>query len=242
MKAPRLLPNGDAAISVDFGNEIDVRLNARVHALDKALQARALPYVVESVPTYRALMVHFDPVLVDHEELRSILFELATQTVSEKKARQRWRVPVAYGGAFGADLEAISAFAGLDSEAFISAHLEKVYTVLMLGFLPGFCYLGGLDPRLAMPRREQPRLKIPPSSISIGGAQTAIGSVEGPSGWHLIGRTPVIPFMTSWKPVFMFEAGDEILFSRISDAEWLKLSAAAQHGEPIAEPLIAGSS
>ncbi|SRR5579871_1407746 len=235
--APRLLANGDAAISVDFGNRIDVNLNERVHALDKALKTRDLPYLIETVPTYRALMVHFDPVTVDYHELCSILTELAGQTVQKEAAQRRWRVPVAYGGEFGEDLDVIAAHAGLSPEAFVGAHMAKVYTVFMIGFLPGFCYLGGLDPRLAMPRRDQPRLRIPSSSISVGGAQTAIGTVEGPSGWHLIGRTPVIPFMTNRSPIFLFEAGDEILFTRISEEEWRNLSASAARGEPIAELL-----
>jgi KipI family sensor histidine kinase inhibitor len=234
---PRLLSCGDQAISVDFGNRVDKEINRRVHALDRALRSRSLPYVVETVPTYRALLVCFDPLSVNYDELCTILMELSTQALSTQVARRRWRVPVVYGGEFGEDLDLIADHAGLSPDAFVAAHMAQVYTVFMIGFLPGFCYLGGLDPRLAMPRREQPRLKIPASSISIGGEQTAIGSVEGPSGWHLVGRTPVLPFLINREPAFLFEAGDEILFDRVAEAAWEELSTAAAAGDPIAEQL-----
>jgi KipI family sensor histidine kinase inhibitor len=117
----------------------------------------------------------------------------------------------------------------------IEAHTAVVYTVMMIGFLPGFAYLGGLDPRLARPRRSVPRPRIPANSISIGGAQTAVGTVEGPSGWHLIGRTPARAFQRGREPVFLFEQGDEIVFAPIGATEFDRLSAAAAAGDPVVE-------
>lgn len=237
MSAPRLLPCGDTAVSVDFGNVIDLAVNARVMALDRALAADPLPGVVETVPTYRALMVQFDPLATDYEALCARLLALAAQGPATAAPPRRWRVPVAYGGDHGEDLEAMAAHAGLTPAAFVEAHVAPAYTVMMIGFLPGFSYLGGLDPRLARPRRDTPRPRVPASSVSIGGAQTAVGSVEGPSGWHLIGRTPARPFVLHRDPVFLFGAGDEILFAPVSDAEWRDLSARAAEGALVAERL-----
>lgn len=232
---PRLLDCGDAALSVDFGDAVDLALNARVMALDKALQAHPFPGLVECVPTYRALMVHFDPLTTDVAALQARILALAAAPPAVAEPRRRWRVPVAYGGIHGEDLDDIAAHAGLSPAAFIEAHLAPVYTVMMIGFLPGFSYLGGLNPRLARPRRKVPRPIVPASSVSIGGAQTAVGSVAGPSGWHLIGRTPALPFAPRREPVFLFESGDEIMFTPISPREWEDLNTRAAAGEIVAE-------
>ncbi|AMY71066.1 5-oxoprolinase subunit PxpB [Frigidibacter mobilis] len=232
--APRLLDCGDTAISVDYGNAVDPALNARVTALDRALQAEPFPGLVECVPSYRALMVHFDPLATDVAALRTRLLALAAAPPVVAGPRRRWQVPVAYGGPHGADLDDIAAYASLSPADFVEAHLAPVYTVMMIGFLPGFSYLGGLDPRLSRPRRKVPRPLIPASSISIGGDQTAVGSVAGPSGWHLIGRTPALPFAPGREPVFLFDAGDEIVFTPISPREWDNLSSRAAAGASVA--------
>lgn len=237
MTAPRLLPCGDAGLSVDFGNVIDLDVNSRVMALDQALWADPVPGLVETVPTYRALLVQFDPVTTDHDALCRHLLDLAARPAADRGTARRWRVQVAYGGDHGVDLAEIAAHAGLSPAAFVEAHAAPVYRVMMIGFMPGFSYLGGLDPRLARPRRDTPRPRVPASSVSIGGAQTAIGSVEGPSGWHLIGRTPALPFVRTRDPVFLFGAGDEIVFAPISAAEWSALAARAAEGHWVAERL-----
>lgn len=232
---PRILDCGDAAISVDFGNAVDPALNARVMALDRALRDDPPPGVVECVPTYRALMVHLDPLATDIDALRARILTLAAAPPAARAAPRRWQVPVAYGGDHGVDLAEIAAHAGLSPADFVEAHAAPVYTVMMIGFLPGFSYLGGLDPRLARPRRDVPRAQVPASSVSIGGAQTAVGSVAGPSGWHLIGRTPALPFAPRRDPVFLFDAGDEIVFAPVSAREWDGLCRAAAEGAPVAE-------
>lgn len=237
MTVPRLLYCGDTAISVDFGNVIDVDVNARVQALDAALAADPFPGVVETVPTYRALMVHFDPVTADIEGLGARLMTLCAGLDISARNPRRWRVPVAYGGEHGEDLPDMAAFCGLSVAEFVEAHTAPVYTVMMIGFLPGFSYLGGLDSRLARPRRDIPRARIPASSISIGGAQTAVGSVEGPSGWHLIGRTPALPFLPHRNPIFLFDAGDEICLHPVSDREWQDLAGRAADGATVVERL-----
>jgi len=235
MSVPRLLVCGDTALSVDFGNVIDRDVNARVQALDLALSAAPFPGVLETVPTYRALMVHFDPLGTDVDALSAHLIAVGEGTEMTARTRRRWRVPVAYGGDHGVDLDEMAASSGLSVADFIEAYSASTYVVMMIGFMPGFSYLGGLDPRLARSRRDVPRAKVPASSISIGGAQSAIGSVECPSGWHLIGRTPALPFALKRDPVFLFETGDEIRFYPNSEGEWRSLTSRAAEGELVAE-------
>lgn len=237
MIAPRILACGDTAFSVEFGHEIDLAVNARVLALDRALAAAGVPGVIECVPTYRALMVHYDPLATDLDALRALILELGTRTPEYGARGQRWRVPVAYGGDHGIDLPAIATHAGLTPDAVVEAHCAPVYRVMMIGFLPGFAYLGGLPSHLACPRRDAPRPRIPASSISIGGAQTAIGSVAGPSGWHLIGQTPARSFVPGRDPTFLFSPGDEVVFAPISVTEWDILAARAAEGALVVEQL-----
>lgn len=233
-RAPTLHWLGDGAVTVDFGDRLSEALNRRVLALDRAVTDSALPGVIETVPTYRALTVHLDPMATDPETLGETLLDLAARALPATHTGRIWQVPVHYGGSDAADLEHIAARTGLTPAACIEAHSAAEYRVAMIGFLPGFCYLTGLPPFLAAPRRKSPRAEIPASSISIGGAQTAIGSVPGPSGWHLIGRTPVRPFQPGRTPTFLFEPGDVIRFHPVSEAEAEALQRAAQAGAPVA--------
>ena len=227
---------GDSAISVEFGDRIDAGLVSRVHAFDAALNQLCLAGVVETVPTYRATTVHLDPLRADVCEIEAAVLRLAaTERDASGPAGQLWEVPVAYGQDFGIDLDDVAAHAGMTPSALIEAHADPEYLVAMVGFLPGFSYLSGLDPRLSMPRRSEPRARIPASSISIGGQQTAISSIEGPSGWHVIGRTPVRPFYLERVPEFLFEPGDRIRFRPVSAREWSQLDRDAARGALIAK-------
>ena len=234
---PRLLACGDAAIAVEFGDSVDAGLNARVLALDAALAAEAIEGVVETTPTYRSLLVHLDPLAVDRAALVARIAALCSNLQPVVGKARRWRVPVVYGGEHGVDLDDLAARHGMSAGALIERHAGVVYRVYMIGFMPGFAYLGGLDPALATPRRTEPRLTTPAQSVSIGGAQTAIASVACPSGWHLIGRTPARGFMQGRDPAFLYEAGDEIVFAPIEASRWEKLDRAAAAGEPVAERL-----
>lgn len=233
--APRLLPSGDGALTVEFGATVSADLNARVLALDAAVRAAAFPGVIETVPTYRSLLVEFDPVGTDVAALTDFLTAAAVQPVTHITAPRRWRVPVVYGGDFGVDLDDLAARHGLTADEVIRRHTAPVYRVFVIGFMPGFCYLGGLDGRLETPRRPQPRGLVPAQSIMIGGAQTAISSVAGPSGWHLIGRTPVRPFLATRAPMFLYAPGDEVVFQPVPAGDWADLDAAAAAGAAVAE-------
>lgn len=232
---PRLLPCGDCAVSVEFDTGIDPEVSARVLALDAALNAAKVPGLIETVPTYRSLMVHFDPLAFDYQAFEPQVLALAGRLVSAPAPGRRWRVPVVYGGSFGVDLEAVAERHGLSPADVIERHGTAVYRVYMIGFMPGFTYLGGLDPSIATSRRLDPRPMTPAGVISIGGIQALIAGQAMPSGWHILGRTPVRTFMPEREPAFLMAPGDEVVFTPIDAARWDALDRAAEAGEPVAE-------
>jgi 5-oxoprolinase (ATP-hydrolysing) subunit B len=233
---PRILPCGDAALTVEFGRDIDPAVNARVLALD-ARVASGLPGVIETVPTYRSLLVQYDPEAVDFQDLAARLLELAAGLPDVPQEGRLWRVPVVYGGEFGIDLEETAQRHAITTEELVRRHAAPVYRVYMIGFLPGFTYLGGLDPSIATSRRESPRPSLPAGNISIGGVQALIASIEAPNGWHMLGRTPVRTFMLEREPVFIFQPGDRVKFEPIPPERWEALDRAAAAGDLVAEPL-----
>ena len=227
-------PCGDAALAVEFGETIDPAINARVLALDAALAQAPIEGIVETVPTYRSLFVLYDPVKILFADLSAHLVALAQRPVSVAAPRRVWHVPVVYGGDHGIDLADFSARLGLAETEVVARHCAADYRIYMLGFSPGFSYLGGLDESLAAPRRLDPRLSTPSGTISIGGVQTAIQCLAGPSGWHLIGRTPVRTFHPARQPMFLMEPGDGVRFFRVPAGEWAALDRAAEAGDPVA--------
>jgi len=238
---PRILPCGDSALSVDFGNLISLPINRRVHALDAALTATALSGVIEAVPSYRALTVYFDPLAIAYDDLEAELWGLIRQTAgAADRSPRRWRVPVVFGGPWGEDLADCANLLGLSEAGYVEAFVAETFQVMMIGFMPGFAYLAGLPEAMARPRRAVPRPRIPAGSVSIGGAQAAIGSVAGPSGWHLLGRTPALPFLPGRDPLFLFDAGDEIRFEPVPAEDWDRLAEAARQGAPVIRAEEAG--
>ena len=234
MSSPRILACGDAALTVEFGSTIDPRLNARVLALD-ARVAAGVPGVVETVPTYRSLLVHYDPTATDFRTLGDALLGLSGDLPDTPAEARIWRIPVVYGGDFGIDLEDVAARHGIAPADVIAKHSAPTYRVYMIGFLPGFSYLGGLDPAIATPRRESPRTDTPAGTISIGGVQALVASIEAPSGWHLLGRTPVRNFMPGRDPVFLLRPGDKVRFAPMDPALFAEMDRAAAAGAIIAE-------
>ncbi|MDF1585185.1 5-oxoprolinase subunit PxpB [Marinimicrococcus flavescens] len=232
----RILHAGDAAFVIELGETVDPAINDRILALDARLREAALPGVTELVPTYRSLLVHFDPDAVDGLELLGRLRGLDLEHPGEAPAGRAWTVPVCYGGEHGVDLEEVAERHGLTVEEAVRLHAGGTYRVYMIGFAPGFAYLGGLDQRLHTPRRVNPRLKTPAGSVSVGGIQAAISSVEAPSGWHLLGQTPVRAFDPGREPPFLFAAGDTVRFRPIDAAEFAALAARAADGDPLIRP------
>jgi KipI family sensor histidine kinase inhibitor len=234
---PRLRWCGDRALAIKFGDTIDPAVNRRVLALDRAVAASNLAGVVECVPTYRSLLVHVDPLLVDPVALGENLLRLARSASAAETPGRLWSVPVVYGGEFGIDLEGLAQCHGLGAGEVIERHAAVLYRVYMIGFMPGFTYLGGLDHRLATPRLSEPRPAVPAGSVIIGGAQTGIASVEAPNAWHIIGRTPARMFAARRNPPVLLEAGDEVCFQPIPPERFDVLARAAEAGEPVVELL-----
>jgi KipI family sensor histidine kinase inhibitor len=232
---PRLLLSGDSALVVEFGNSIDPELNRRVLAFDALIAQEKVAGIRETVPTYRSLLVHYDPTIIGFAELGAKLMDMATHKGLPFRKGRRWRVPVVYGGKFGIDLEAVAERAALTPQEVIARHTGADYRVYMLGFLPGYTYLGGLDPRLATPRRQEPRLETPAGTIAIGGVQTGIQCIAAPSGWNLLGRTPVRTYHPHRDPIFLIEPGDHVIFFSVPAREWDALDRAGEAGEIIAE-------
>lgn len=232
---PRILPSGDAAIAVEFSRRIDDDANRRVLALDRRLKAAPIAGITETVPTYRSLLVHYDPLQIDFNSLASRLIALAAQPVTDAIASKHWRIPVAYGGDHGIDLNDVAKTLNLTPDALIARHTAPVYRVAMIGFTPGWSYLSGLDPTLELSRRQEPRLRTPPGTISIGGVQTGIQCIAGPSGWHLLGRTPVRTYQLQRDPVFLLEPGDTLNLYAIDAKTFAEMDRAAEHGEIVAE-------
>jgi KipI family sensor histidine kinase inhibitor len=236
---PRLLQSGDGAITVEFSRTIDDVANQRVLALDRMLAKAAIPGVTETVPTYRSLLVHYDCVRIDFATLSEKLMPLARRaTPTDAKARH-WRVPVAYGGENGIDLEDVAKLLATTPDDIVARHVAGRYRVAMIGFTPGWSYLSGLDKFLHMPRRENPRLLTPAGTVSVGGIQTGVQCLAGPSGWHLLGRTPVRTYQMHRDPIFLFEPGDHVTFFAIDAKTFAEQDRAAEAGDIIAELIAA---
>lgn len=227
----RLLNAGDGGLIVEFGAIVDDRLNRLVIALDTRLRDAALPGVIETVPTYRSLLVLFDAIEIGRDALAAALAALVADLhLGAEGPVRRWTVPVAYGGALGVDLDHVAALHDLSTDEVVRRHAEGEYRVHMIGFAPGFAYLGGLPSSLHTPRRIEPRQRTPAGSISIGGVQAAISSIEAPSGWHMLGRTPLRSFDMRRKTPFLLNPDDRIRFRQVSFGEYDRLVALADRG------------
>lgn len=232
---PRFLPSGDSAVTVECSRDIDDSANRSVLALDRALARAPIEGVTESLPTYRSLLVHYDPVRIDFDTLSQRLLALAKSPGEATASARRWSIPVCYGGEHGIDLEDVAKTLNSTPDEVVARHLAGNYRVAMIGFTPGWSYLSGLDKSLHMPRRQNPRLLTPAGTISIGGVQTGVQCLAGPSGWHLLGRTPVRTYQLHRDPTFLLEPGDYVVFSSIDARVFAEQDRAAEAGEIVAE-------
>lgn len=218
---PRLLGAGDSAIVVEYGRSIDAAVNARVRRLDAVLRGAPGGGVVETVPTYRSLLVIYDPLSVTREALERRVLDADAELDGLAPDRPRTVViPVAYGGDLGPDLAEVAALAHVAEDEAVALHAAGEYRVFMLGFMPGFPYLGGLSPRLAVPRLDTPRTLVPAGSVGIAGAQTGIYPADSPGGWRIIGRTPIPLFDVRQTPPALIEAGDRVRFAVVDRGEF----------------------
>ena len=210
---PKIVPAGDSALLVQFGNEIDLITNQRVQALAALLNISPLVGVIETVPAYGTLLVHYDPLLLSFVQIRNYLREKITQIHDNlPRKRKQIEVPVSYGGEHGIDLETVARHCQLQIEDVIRIHSERTYTVFMMGFTPGFPYMGKLDDAIRTPRLETPRTRVPAGTVAIAGSQTGIYPIDSPGGWQLIGWTPLQLFNPESESPFLFSPGDEVKF------------------------------
>ena len=218
---PRILLCGDTGISVEFGNEIDPGINHRVQQLFSKLVARQFPGILGLNPTYRSLFIQYDPWLCSFENLLLAVEECLEPSEETAVASVALiEVPVCYGGEYGPDLDEVASFHSMTPEEVARLHCAAVYHVYMIGFTPGFPYLGGLDQRLYTPRKKEPRRIVPAGSLGIADRQTGIYPIESPGGWQLIGMTPVKIFDLEKADPFTIHAGNSLRFKLITREEF----------------------
>jgi inhibitor of KinA len=218
----RYLPFGDSALLVEFGNTINLEINRKVIALNEAIMKAEIREVEELVPTYRSLLVRYDPLKITYEQLVFCIkdIEKTLDRVSVKIASKKITIPVVYGGEYGSDLDYVAKCHGLSEEQVVKLHSEKEYTVYMIGFVAGFPYLGEVSDEIATPRLETPRLKVPTGSVGIAEKQTGIYPCEAPGGWRIIGRTPIKLFNPLRQPPALLKPSDKVRFKPISREEF----------------------
>lgn len=213
---------GEQAILVNFEQQIQEGINQQVLQLNTAIQKANLSAITFTIPAYCSLTVGYDPALIDDETLRLLilnLMETKTDAITQNETRQL-SVPVCYDAAFALDLASLAKEKAMTSETIIQSHTAQAYKVYMLGFLPGFTFMGKLPPSLACKRKKKPRLKVPALSVGLAGEQTGIYPSEVPGGWQIIGRTPLPIFDAAKKHPFLFQAGDQVQFYPISKKEF----------------------
>jgi inhibitor of KinA len=230
MRDYKVLPAGDTALVVEFGETIDRRLSAAVLALAQRLDEISLDGIVETVPTFRSLMVHFDPLVLPAAALEARIGELMQGLRMTANAGRLWRLPACYDARLAPDLHDVAARTGLTSRQVVERHSAITYHVYMLGFLPGQAYLGDVPEELALPRRPEPRQKIPAGSLAVTATMTCIFPLETPCGWHLIGRSPVALWEKHPHPGALLAPGDKVTFAPVSLREYEMLAMKAAEG------------
>ena len=231
MSEVRYLVSGDSSVCVEFGNEISPDINRKIRAFKIAVEKSGIPGIVETVPTYRSLLVHYKPEVIGYkaitEKFKSLMgtldnIEIPPPTVIE--------IPVLYGGEMGPDIENVASHNGKTVEEVIKIHTSQEYLIYMIGFIAGFPYLGGMSKEIATPRLKEPRVKIDGGSVGIAGEQTGIYPLDSPGGWQLIGRTPLKLYDAEREKPVLLEAGQYIKFRSISQKEFDETAKAVEDG------------
>lgn len=222
---PTISPVGDCAISIDFGQVIDPKINRHIRQTIEQIQALQLDGIIELVPTYCALLVQYDAMLYSYADMCHIIEPIFSESVTDNDNEKVTviEIPTVYGGEFGPDLGFVASHNNLSEEEVIAIHSGTDYLVYMLGFIPGFTYLGGMDLRIATPRLSSPRTLIPAGSVGIAGEQTGTYPSDSPGGWQIIGRTPVTMYDMSKEQAALLSAGDYVRYVPIDEAEYNRI-------------------
>ncbi|MEM3701040.1 MAG: 5-oxoprolinase subunit PxpB [Candidatus Bathyarchaeia archaeon] len=232
-ESPRYLPFGDSALVVEFGEVISLEANQKVIALNNAVSKASIIGVEETVPTYRSLLIRYNPLRTTYERLVFQIKDIEKNLdnfVREIQGR-RIIVPVVYGGEYGPDISFVAQYHGITEEMVVRLHSEREYRVYMIGFVAGFPYLGEVPDEIATPRLETPRLKVPAGAVGIAEKQTGIYPCEAPGGWRIIGRTPFKLFNPLQQPPTLLRPGDIVKFKPISESEFKTIEGAVSKGE-----------
>lgn len=228
---------GDSALLVGFDHAISEAIHDQVLTLAQSLHDEPVKGVREIVSGYRTVLIHYDPLIIDFDTLSRAVQPRSGGEPRPRPAGRHWQVPALYGGLAAYDLGRIARDKELTEEDVIRIHSGSVYRVYMVGFAPGWTFLGGLDPRLFTPRLATPRLEVPAGCISIGGQQTLVGGPSMPSGWNLIGQTPERLFAPDRENAFLLAAGDRVSFRAIEQEEFDRLAEQAEDGQCVTHEL-----
>ena len=222
MEPLKYLSQGETGLVVEFGNAIDPAVNTRVHDLARRVGAECGNVVEAVIPTYRSFLIFFDPLLISRQELVAKIEKLAAAPADSTTAAavKTVLIPTLYGGEAGPDLEFVAGHNQLTPAEVVQIHSSVPYRIYMIGFTPGFPYLGGMSEKIAAPRLKTPRTKIPAGSVGIAGTQTGLYPVESPGGWQLIGRTPLQVFNPRSEQPFIYSAGDFLQFQPVTADEY----------------------
>lgn len=231
MQNIRFLTAGDSSLLIEFGDEISPEINKKITATVQLMKAQQIEGVVDLIPAFCSLLINYDPRIITYENLQKRMEHLVKLDVTAEQASKKViEIPVCYGGEYGPDIENIAEHAGLTVEEVIKIHSSRDYLIYMLGFLPGFAYLGGLEECLHTPRLANPRIKINAGSVGIGGSQTGIYPLDSPGGWQLLGMTPVTVYDPLREVPILYEAGEYIRFVPVDEAEYKRIKEEVGNG------------
>ena len=231
MKKAKILTAGDSALLIEFEQKIAPEINAQITAFVHLLKGQHIEGVTDLIPAFASLLINYDPRVIGYKDLKARIEELLKIEVSEEASEARvFEIPVCYGGEYGPDIANIAENAGLSEQEVIDIHCSKDYRIYMLGFLPGFVYLGGLDERIHTPRLANPRISIPAGSVGIAASQTGIYPLNSPGGWQLLGMTPVKTYDPERETPILVEAGDYIRFVPVTEEEFLNIKKQVDDG------------
>ncbi|TJX14210.1 5-oxoprolinase subunit PxpB [Tissierella creatinini] len=223
-ESAKFLAAGDSSVFMEFGNSISPEINAKIRNLVKRIETSSIKGIIELLPTYRSIQIMYNPLEIGYDELITSLRELESSLHEGDTEDYRIvEIPTLYGGKYGPDIEFVAEHNNISVEEVIRVHTSTDYLIYMLGFTPGFCYLGGMSDKIATPRLKTPRPLIPAGSVGIAGSQTGIYPIDSPGGWQLIGRTPLKIYDPSAELPIFLKAGDYLRFVSISEKEYFRI-------------------
>lgn len=227
----RILQAADSAMVIEFGSTIDRKISERVLALAEALKDARLPGVTEVVATFRSLSVNYDSLLTTGRDLEQVITTFAAGSVTSSRVRQLWDIPVCYDPQFAPDIDDVAKSVGLTTTEVAALHASTQYHVYMIGFVPGYPYMGDLPAKLRLPRRPEPRTRVPPGSLAIASSMTAVYPYESPGGWHLVGRSPVRFFDPQSERGALLGPGDAVKFRPVTPEEFAIIQLAVDRND-----------